>query len=402
MSHPHPPTGPGPEQWRFDAFDTLFFKESRPMDSVGGAQLQSLFPPPARTLIGAIRTEIGACLHVAWSDYASDAQHSAKAIIGSADQLGPLSFVGPYLLRQNQRIYPAPLALMQTEASASGAARGKKFAQSGEAKQLLRLQPSDTISQCDLGALRLPCLVKARHDSDASQAGHAKAFDNSYISETGLRAFLAGGLPPADTLYPSGALYDAEDRLGIARDNNTRVAAEGALYQTRHIRPKADVAIGIIVNGLAGAQLPTQGTLRLGAEGRLAAWRREAAPGLPGLPTAAIKGAQVLLMLLTPARFLRGWLPDGFRQATLENGQTVWDGSLHGVSLRLLSAVLGKTQREGGWDLQHRQPRPVESLVPAGSCYFFQVLDGDAAALHGRKIGQDCAYGRGEVALGVW
>jgi CRISPR-associated protein Cmr3 len=54
------------QQWRFSALDTLFFKESRPIESVGGSQLSSVFPPPARTLIGAIRTAIGEANSVDW------------------------------------------------------------------------------------------------------------------------------------------------------------------------------------------------------------------------------------------------------------------------------------------------------------------------------------------------
>ena len=45
--------------WRFAAFDSWFFRESRPFDSIGGAQLASHFPPPSRTLAGAVRTSIG-------------------------------------------------------------------------------------------------------------------------------------------------------------------------------------------------------------------------------------------------------------------------------------------------------------------------------------------------------
>ena len=55
--------------WRFEAADTLFFKESRPIESVGASQLGSQFPPPARTLIGAIRTAIGDQMGGDWHGY---------------------------------------------------------------------------------------------------------------------------------------------------------------------------------------------------------------------------------------------------------------------------------------------------------------------------------------------
>ena len=41
------------------AYDTWFFREFRPHDAVGASELSSLFPPPIRTLAGALRTLIG-------------------------------------------------------------------------------------------------------------------------------------------------------------------------------------------------------------------------------------------------------------------------------------------------------------------------------------------------------
>jgi CRISPR-associated protein Cmr3 len=78
------------EAWCFEALDTWFFKESRPLEAVGGAQLRSMFPPPARTLIGAVRTALGDAQGVHWPDYAAQANHPLRALMGSPEALGPL------------------------------------------------------------------------------------------------------------------------------------------------------------------------------------------------------------------------------------------------------------------------------------------------------------------------
>ena len=44
---------------RFTPLDTWFFRESRPHGSIGSSELGSVFPPPVRTLLGALRTLIG-------------------------------------------------------------------------------------------------------------------------------------------------------------------------------------------------------------------------------------------------------------------------------------------------------------------------------------------------------
>ncbi len=219
------------------------------------------------------------------------------------------------------------------------------------------------------------------------------------FTHDGLKAFLAGGLPQEAAVITPNQLYKNEERLGIGRDNSTRTTVEGLLYQTRHVRPEQNVAIGLVVKGLPNMPAMQQGLGRLGAEGRLAAWIRKP---VQELPTGEIKNEHLLLMLVTHAQFTQGWLPDGLQQVRTERSQTVWEGTLHGVRLRLLCCVVGKPVREGGWDLVQRAPRTMDSLVPAGSCYFFEVLQGDAKALHGKHIGLDTDYGRGEIAVGTW
>ena len=370
------------QEWRFSALDTLFFKESRPIEAVGGAQLQSVFPPSARTLIGAIRTAIGEAQQVDWNAYAREPEHPLKAVMGDADSLGPLCFAGPFLVKDGKRLYPAPLALLHA----------KVVEKASNADRLTCLLPSKEATASDLGTVRLP----KKRDPLLG----AKPLENSWITAQGLTAFLKGDLPDYAAVLRPSQLFVGEERLGIGRNPATHTTGDGLLYQTHHVRPMDDVGVGIVVRGLALGNVAQKGMTRLGAEGRLASWTCAPAADLPAVK---IKGKQVVLVLLTHARFKRGWLPDGFEMQTLANGQTVWEGELHGVGLRLISCVLGKPVREGGWDLVNRAPRPMDSLVPAGSCYFCEFTGGaQAGTLHGLQIGQDISYGRGEIAVGNW
>lgn len=370
------------EVWEFNALDTLFFRESRPMESLGGSELQSIFPPPARTLIGAVRTSIGEALPgTDWKQYANDAQHPLRQRIGSPESLGPLSFTGPWLAQGGRRLYAMPLAALFT---ADG--------------QQTRLQPGTTPQHCDLGHVCLP------EKADAKLMG-AGPLDKAFVTAEGLLAFLERRpVPPAHIVH-ARSLFSHEERLGIARDNSSRVTGDGLLYQTRHIRPhaSADLTIGIAVSNLHDQGIPHQGIVRLGAEGRMANWQRKPAPaGLRPRKPAQAKG--LILLLQTHALFGAGWLPDGFSPIE-RNGQTLWQGQINGITLHVVCAVTGKPVREGGWDLVKHSPRALQSLVPAGSCYFCEV-DGDleqsCQALSGIKIGQDQEYGRGELIAGYW
>ena len=121
----------------------------------------------------------------------------------------------------------------------------------------------------------------------------------------------------------------------------------------------------------------------------------------------------LLLYLLTPLPLQTTgevWQPlPGFIREEREQ-QTVWVGILNGIALELHGAVTGKALREGGWDMAKHQPRPVTSLIPAGSVFFCTVKDGNTAAaikaLHNQHIQQIgthlTAYGYGHLAVGIW
>ena len=365
------------KQWRFDPLDSWFFREARAFDTSGSHELSSLFPPPARTVAGAIRTLIGEAQDVDWERFAQAGEYpDLKQQIGVDHDLGLLKITGPYPLWKGERLerlYPVPLHLL------------------AKAQEYVFLKPGEPVV-CDLSMVRLPKLEK-------SLPG-AKPLESTWLNHADLQRVLRS--KPPENICRAKDLYTVEPRLGIARNHAQRTAAEGLLYQTRHVRPRAELAIGAIVSGIAPELHPGHGVIRFGGEGRASAVSVADAPLRLAMPE--VNSQNLLLMLLTHADFGDDWVLPGFAPDT-QGDVKVWRGQLHGVDLILHSAVLGKAAREGGWDLLNRQPRPVVSLIPAGSVYFCTVT-GDPkaaiAALHGQHIGNDTALGRGELAVGLW
>lgn len=368
---------------KFSAFDTLFFREARPMESVGAKPLEGRFPPTARTVSGAVRSVIGEAMQVDWQAYRDGkaTQQAVRDIIGAADVdgIGALELRGAFPMLGEERLYPAPLHLL------------------GKENHYVRLQCCTAVT-CDLGKVYLPEKPASAAKDEKLQG--AKPLENCWLTSVDLVRVLSGGEP--EKVIQQKDLFKAEARLGIALDSGTRSAAEGKLYQTVHARLKDDVSIGVDVTGIP-ADLAIEQVLRLGGEGRFAHVQTSSAKVLP---VATQKNNQgLLLMLCTAADFGGDWFPQGFSAKTDESGATVWKGKIEGVNLTIQCAVLGKSQREGGWDMQKHQSRPAVSLVPAGSVYFCKV-EGDfqqaAEELQGKKIGNDTALGRGELAVGYW
>ncbi|MDQ5770592.1 type III-B CRISPR module-associated protein Cmr3 [Thiothrix subterranea] len=369
----------------FNATDTLFFRESRPMEALGEAQ--SVFPPPVRTLAGAVRTLIGEHFQVQWHEFdQKKGEHPLAAHIGFGESLGNLRFQGSWLACNGERLYPAPLHLMR---------KGEK---------LFQLTLDANTVRCDWGEnVRLPKLP------DGDEPKGSKPLENTWLTEAGLEAVLAGENPSLEKstkekpdiktqVYFADDLFEKESRLGIARDNATRSVQKGLLYQTQHIRPNTDLSIELDVEGLPD-DMPTQAMIRLGGEGRTASLRVKPADNT--FPTASISGTKFALYLLTP---LYGSPCLDFHRKKCK--PTVWQGTLNGIALTLHGAITGKVQRVGGWDMAANKPRPVKSLVPAGSVFFCSVDNGDIQAaidaLHNQHIGDFTEYGYGHLAVGVW
>lgn len=352
------------------------------MESIGGKPLEGRFPPTARTVAGAVRSVVGEAMAVDWQAYRQgDAvQQKVRDIIGAADAggIGTLDLFGPFPVLQGVRLYPAPLHLLHKQ----------------DENKYVRLQPGNAV-RCDLGAVYLPEMAEALPG--------AKPLEQYWLTAGDLACVLTGGTPQGAVKQEQ--LFSAENRLGIALDAGTRSVEDGKLYQTVHARTHADVEIGVVVTGMPDALTGNLNQmLRLGGEGRFASVAAEPAPPLPQAAKPE-RAAGLLLMLCTAADFSGGWMPPGFAEQTDAKGATVWRGEIAGVWLILRCAVLGKTQREGGWDLHNHRSRAVASLIPGGSVYFCEV-EGDLAQaaqqLNGLKIGNETSLGRGELAVGYW
>lgn len=364
--------------------DTWFFRESRPHDAAGASELSSLFPPPVRTLAGALRTYLGDRVDIDWTTLTcSDSRFDFEKSLGNAEHLGELQLKGPWVCKQGQRLYPAPLYLMHKET------------------RIKRLQIGQPV-QCDLGTVRLP-------EMPADCQGY-KAMEQHWLTAAGLRACLEGSTPNTTDIVKTEILFSHEARLGIARDNAQRKVQDGKLYQTQHIRLQDGVHIELDAAKLEQtlyAAIPEneQVILRLGGEGRMASV--QAQKQREPLPfTNPKKADRLILHFITPADFAGQMFPAGFKQLE-QQGQTVWQGDINGVQLTIEAAVIGKAHREGGWDMKNHQPRAVKSYQPAGSAWYCRLTESTdwstlETALQGQCIGNETAYGRGQIVIGQW
>ncbi len=359
--------------------DTLFFRDGTPFsaDSSPQDRVTSLFPPHPGSLTGAIRAALALCN--GWSGRGPWSQEHNKVLGDGPDDLGALSFDGPFLLHHGQPLFRAPRYLL-----------GSTDDDGWTPRKLLR--PGAAVL-CDLGAaVRLPEALEGE-----GEVRDLKPPEGAWLTRAGLNAVLHGTIPQPGEVIPSTKLWSRETRIGLERDRDKRTAKEGMLYSTQHVRLAQGVSLGAQVDGVPdGWTTPFDCVAPLGGERRLAEFRRSHAEVTLDMPLAEIQSrGRVTIIALTPL--------------DLEEGVCLGKQPLDVAGdVRVVSACLDRLQRIGGWDSRARRPLPLRSVLPPGSVVFCEtreparfvnaVRSNDGLA----RVGSRQRHGFGLVALGIW
>lgn len=348
----------------------LVFRTGRPFGATGGGETLP-FPLPG-TLAGALRT--------AWAEQQPQRPDypALRETLCAATIAGPLAAA----ITADGRVE----SLLPRPADAL-------YLGSGEDMRVWRLQPQEIPPGCgcDLPAGLLPVLLDAAAPKGKPSKG-APAFWRAPV----LAEWLAGRLPQGAAATHGAASLPVDIRTHVALRPDTWASDAGRLFQSagldfgaRHRETGGWQAESYAL--LARSSLAIEPALRrLGGEGRLAhiapadAWPQPPAGLFDAIVGSAAGGRppRLRLVLASPALFAGGWRP-GWLDGRLEGSPP----DCPGLRLRLRAAAVERWQAVSGWDMaagrggKGGQPRAVRRLVPAGAVYWFDLLEGDAAAL---------------------
>ena len=251
--------------FRLDPLDTLFFRDGTPFTARSAPQddVKSLFPPHPATVAGALRAALARAN--GWDGQGRWPEDIGSVLGDGADDFGVLSMDGPFLLRGDGPLFPAPLHLLGATGPAGWLPR-----------VLLRPGPP---AICDLGeAVRLPEAPPGVEATPSLETG-----DRRWLTSAGMESVLRGECPPAREIVLSDELWSTEMRIGLEREQQTRTAIEGMLYSTAHVRVQPNVSLGARVAGIRSrGRCPAAASYRSAVR---AAWRSAAAgTAIRGLP----------------------------------------------------------------------------------------------------------------------
>lgn len=387
---------------RFDPLDSLFFRDGSPYQQgeTNQSGTASMFPPSPPTLVGAIRAACARALGWKSGNWCENKEICEQ--LGNGEDLGKLNFRGPFLIRckspsnedkgkeeKTELLFPTPANLMgkiDKPDDKPGNENDKSTVES-----LTWLSPSSTALHCDLGEnIRLPIAANAAEDAKLL---HEKGW---WITAEGLEQVLKGNRPEEKHLVHQSQLWSKEDRVGIARSDDSRTTEEGAMYSPSYIRLKKDVSIAMEVEGLSQkcADELTNHPQPVGGESR-ACWLRlcEHSLSFPKLPewNTAEETLHYTVTALTPIAVSKPPKPEEENYA--------------GLPGRIISACLPRPVSLGGWDSLERKPLPLKPYLAPGSVLFLEAKTQEienVKKLHNHTIGSRTKWGFGFVAIGIW
>jgi len=183
---------------------------------------------------------------------------------------------------------------------------------------------------------------------------------------------------------PFLAPFEHDLRTHVAIDAEKGRAKDQALFSTDSLVIPSQISLhSVILSDTVPADTRVHAIHPLGGKNRLAHF--SSVPESPWwqCPTEihnSLHGQKYIkLMLATPAYFAKGWLP-GWLDEQLESKDTFHQN----VKLRLRWACLPNWIPISGYSF-NKHEKPVRRMVPAGSVYFFEVIDGDPAELANHK-----------------
>jgi CRISPR-associated protein Cmr3 len=339
--------------------DVLMFRDGKPFAGGDDHFARGSFPPPPSTIYGALRSHILSLKSGEFQTFKNDTSKISKELtdeIGTPNELGTLK-ITQFTVAKNdgaqvKQYFPMPRDIAKE--------KGK------DDSNFYILKPDSSINNIAMtdspsGLQHLWCAT--------SEALEAIA---GFLSEDAMTSYLLGNAP--DKVIETKNIYLTEERTGIRKNGLTRSIHEGGLYSVEYFRLQESFGFTI---ELAGTNLmPESGILRLGGDHRSAAYFKHSWNDINNKPIKEkiSRDKHFKLVLLTAAVFEHGWLPDGINSNTLE-------GNINGIKVKMTSACVGRTIGIGGFDIVKEMPKVMNKAVPAGSVYYFELLDADAEKL---------------------
>jgi len=323
---------------RINPLDTFFFRDGKPFDMGDESWADGVFPPSPSVIYGALRTLFFA--------------HNGKLDL-SKEKLDELTedfrIRGIFLQIENIFYFPIPNDVVKNK----------------ETGQLSFLQLKDipAYSSCKTNKMLYTSDISEEVKGLTSRINFKNILSKQNLNQVEAKE--------------KGYLYK-EAKVGIARNKTSKTSEEGRLYRVEMQRLQENTKIVVAFENL---ELPKKYISKIGGEGKTFSYELENIEipenGFIECPSESeIENNTFRVCLTTPALFKNGWLPSWIDENTLIGTFPKSTLKKSTLKVKLLTTALGKPISLGGFDVKNGQPKEMNKYVPAGSVYYFEILEG--------------------------
>ncbi|ABC76474.1 hypothetical cytosolic protein [Syntrophus aciditrophicus SB] len=302
--------------YSFKPQDTLYFRGAEPANMGESHAASMIFPPPAHTIAGALRTATIIQNDVAFEDYKKGlCSQEVTDAIGKSGEDSPFSILGPFFQYQEKTWIPCPFLWFSEK---------KKTAEDSQSR-LRKIMVS--------APLHNNIMVKTASGKNLLwvKGKNLENLGNQWVSADELCKEAE-----EKTIRESKDFFVSETHTGIALDVKVkrRTAREGHLYSFVHARLHQDVEL--IFGVTRRLPINDSGVLKLGAEQRFGEYKKINDIHLS-------KGTTNFFMTLS--------ILEGNRET-----------NRHCIAT-------GRIRYLGGWDLHKGFHKPMRGYFPAGTVF---------------------------------
>lgn len=373
--------------------DPIIARDSRPFGAGQGLRMKSLDWPYPSVLAGSLRSLLGKA--------ESQGSPFSEELV---NKLKRMKVAGPLPLVNGELYFPTPKDLMMY----------KKEDGERVMKTLRPMGLQDGMG-CDLSNGLVPVEINENAKPEKSPSFWSSSTMIRWLKEECV------DVPPEQAIAEAGFLDipGKDERMHVCINPDSGTSEEGLLFMTVGLDMSSGINLAVRVETADGWEQKKLMTLDefhpFGGERRLVHWKHVSSQAWEcpveireALRDARPNGKGVRLVLATPALFQHGWHPDWLKPINDK-----LEGCLPGssVTLRLVSACVERWKPISGWSLEKGKvgPKALRRLVPAGSIYFFEVVEGDTGDLAEKywlqpvsDEEQDRRDGFGLALWGVW
>lgn len=375
--------------------DPIIARDGRPFGIGQGIRMRSLDWPYPSVLAGSLRTMLGK-MNGGFSG--EDVDNLLKDLLG-------ICIAGPLPLKDKQLYLPIPKDILAKEDI-------KKF-------EAIPLRPADLRDSevCDFpNSCLLPAMIPESYDDFKPEKLPAfwsiKKMTEWLINPNGVNFIICRDLKEKGDDQDNGCngkkkkefwdndpdfleAPERDERVHTGIDAKTGAAAveEGLLFMSAGLDMSTTEKGGSI---RLAARIETDNVFKeiigklneihpLGGERKLVHWSSANEPVGWQCPTEIpskleeLNTGKIRMVLATPAIFSKGWLPGWLDSETLEGIPPRLKGD---QKLKLISACTDRWRPISGWSVEakSRGPKAIRRMVPAGSVYFFEAHNKEAAS----------------------